>query len=521
MIRIYSGYSECGGSCLAFINLTNALNQAGYDTTFYGTNSFPLNRCKYVQLKTKLIEHNPEDSLIIHYITNPFNNKPNVKKLIYSSHEQEVYPIKGINYKIFDKIHYVSDHQRQFHNVNHPYFILPNVLDSLVPNPKPNKKVAGIIGSIDRNKQTHISIERAIQDGFEDIWIFGNIHDPIYYEQKVDSLIDGKRVKMLGYMENKQKMYDMITHMYISSLRECLPYTIGECMKTNTIVCGIEGKNYLDCKFMDTEEIVKKWVEELGIEKKNEEKIVVNEKPKISAYFVCFNEAHIIPHLLRYYSTFCDKITIVDNFSNDGTEEIVKKFKNTEIEKFDTDGKFRDDIHARIKNNIWKKDVGKFDYIIVADADEFIVHSDFIKFLEDKRKEGYTIFRPYGFHMIADLDLDLKEDDNIFEKVNMGLRITSMDKFSMFDCNKIKEINLSVGAHSCNPIGDIKLYYKDDLKLKHFKFLGMKNHLEGCRAIKARFSEFNRRNNLATYYLETDSYHERDYMNFYNQRTLV
>jgi hypothetical protein len=36
MIKIISGWSNKGGSTIALIALTNALNAEGYETTFYG-----------------------------------------------------------------------------------------------------------------------------------------------------------------------------------------------------------------------------------------------------------------------------------------------------------------------------------------------------------------------------------------------------------------------------------------------------------------------------------------------------
>ena len=46
MVKIVSGWSNRGGSTFAFINLTNALNKAGYDTTFYGPHEWHLDKCK-------------------------------------------------------------------------------------------------------------------------------------------------------------------------------------------------------------------------------------------------------------------------------------------------------------------------------------------------------------------------------------------------------------------------------------------------------------------------------------------
>ena len=46
MIKIISGWSDKGGSTFAFINLTNTLNEYGYDATFYGPHTWHLDKCK-------------------------------------------------------------------------------------------------------------------------------------------------------------------------------------------------------------------------------------------------------------------------------------------------------------------------------------------------------------------------------------------------------------------------------------------------------------------------------------------
>ncbi|MEM4260958.1 MAG: hypothetical protein QXG00_06990, partial [Candidatus Woesearchaeota archaeon] len=108
MIRIYSGWTNPGGSTVAFINLTNALNEAGYETILMGQQPWPMNKCRFELVQGK-IQLNPEDILIVHF-TNKITSRPPVKKLILSCHEQNIFPLKNINYRVFDKIHYVSEH---------------------------------------------------------------------------------------------------------------------------------------------------------------------------------------------------------------------------------------------------------------------------------------------------------------------------------------------------------------------------------------------------------------------------
>lgn len=250
----------------------------------------------------------------------------------------------------------------------------------------------------------------------------------------------------------------------------------------------------------------------------------MNKDIKISAYFITYNSEKIIPHLLRYYSQFCKKITIIDNCSTDNTEKICKTFDNVTFIRFDTKETFNDHANMTIKNDIWKKDANDFDYIIVGDNDEFLYHKDgMMNFITQKDEEGFTIFRPQGYHMIGDLKLDLKYDDNILEKIPTGFRISSMDKPILFNCKKIKDMNFCVGCHNCAPMGDEVNIWQDDknFKLLHYKFLGLNFHLDRCRKLRTRLSDFNKHYKLGTYYLEGDTYHKNDYMHFYNNRKIV
>jgi glycosyltransferase involved in cell wall biosynthesis len=110
------------------------------------------------------------------------------------------------------------------------------------------------------------------------------------------------------------------------------------------------------------------------------------DKPIVHAFFLCYNEEFILPHLLEYYLKFCDKIFILDNKSTDKSVEIIDSFPNTEVIEWDSNGQVRDDLYLEIKNNIWKQSRGKCDYVIVGDADEFLYHDNMIDFLTRSKK---------------------------------------------------------------------------------------------------------------------------------------
>lgn len=244
-------------------------------------------------------------------------------------------------------------------------------------------------------------------------------------------------------------------------------------------------------------------------------------KPIVHAYFICFNEENILPHLLKYYLSFCEKVTILDNLSTDKSVEIVKSFKNTEVIPYNSNNELNDGIYIQLKNNVWKSSIGLADYVIVGDCDEFLYHENMIEFLIESKKNNITLFKPEGYHMVADQNFNLSIDDNLIDLVKMGIRLNVLDKLMMFDCNKIKEINYNFGCHTANPQGEIKLHQYNGLKMLHYKFLGMENHLYKNKIRKERLSDFNKKNGFGLYYLYTEEECINDYIKYLNSRKKI
>lgn len=267
MIKIITGHSDGGGSTIAHINLTNLLNDNGYDCILYGRDEWHLDKCKSgLLIDVQIYE---DDIVIVHFL--PIHQRPRCKKFILSLHEKHLYPIKHMNYKAFDKIHYIRESQRKWHDLDHPYFECMYIQNKLVANKKTCKgKVAGIIGSIDPNKQIHLSIERALKKKFKKIKLFGKIIMEDYYKSTIIPLIEAHPdiIEPPTYIEDKQAMYDQITDVFHTSKSEVCPYIQGECIITKT---RFHGNQQTEEKYtvMTDSEILKIWVKELELEKEN------------------------------------------------------------------------------------------------------------------------------------------------------------------------------------------------------------------------------------------------------------
>lgn len=253
-IKIVSGHSEKGGSTTSFIRLTNQLNQEGFDVTFYGPHSWHIDKCKSGFLKEVVFEK--DDIVIIHFLSLP--QRPNVKKIILGLHEKNLFEISKMN-TFWDKVVFLNEEHRKYHKDYLGSFdIIPNLQEELIHrDKKPLNNVAAVVGTIDQNKQTHISIERALSDNCDKVYIFGTISDKNYFEKYVSPLLSEKVIH-LGYMENKQQMYDMVGRVYLSSKSEVAPLVAEECNSTGTLFFGNSVTNFHEKKF-NNQQIIDKW----------------------------------------------------------------------------------------------------------------------------------------------------------------------------------------------------------------------------------------------------------------------
>ena len=253
-IKILTGFSEKGGSTFAFINLTNELNKNGYDCTLYGPHKWHLDKCNSDLLLNLSFES--DDIVITHFLN--LQSRPEVKKVILSCHEKNLFEVGKVN-QYWDKVVFLNEEHRNYHkDYTGPYTIIPNLTQNLNKKEKPElEKVAGIIGSFDYNKQTHVSIQKAISDGCEKIYLFGEPKTK-YFDDYVKPMCNDK-VILKGFMDDKQKMYDMIGVVYNSSLSEVASLVKDECELTGTKFIGVNSTSHNNLK-LPNQEIIDKWI---------------------------------------------------------------------------------------------------------------------------------------------------------------------------------------------------------------------------------------------------------------------
>jgi hypothetical protein len=261
MVKIVSGYSEKGGSTSAFIDLTNELNKYGVDTTFYGPHKWHLDKCKSGILDNSFVV-DLNDILICHFLQLP--SRPNAKKVILSCHEKWWFKVGELK-QYWDTAIFLHDEHREYHyEYNGEYVIIPNLKPNLKPKEKPELDfIAGIIGAIEDRKQTHLSIQRALDDGCEKIKIFGHINNQNYYDKFVQPLLNNN-IEIVGFLNDKQSIYDSIGRVYHSSKGEVACLVKDECWLTNTKFFGNEETNNI-VSSLSNDEIIDLWKKTLEI----------------------------------------------------------------------------------------------------------------------------------------------------------------------------------------------------------------------------------------------------------------
>lgn len=259
-IKIISGFSEKGGSTIALINLCNKFNDMGYDCTFYGPHKWHLDKCNGQLMSQFTFESS--DRIICHFIN--LKERPNVKKIILSCHEKNIFEV-GLIKQFWDEVVFLNQKHKDYHWLYMgKYHLIPNLKQNLIFKEKNDlDKIAGVIGTFDPNKQTHISIQRALKDGCDKVYLFGEPKSHPNFESMVKPLLSDK-VILKGFFENKQEMYDMIGRVYHSSLSEVATLVKDECELTGTKFFGNEATDYEPIP-MTNDEIIKTWIKILEL----------------------------------------------------------------------------------------------------------------------------------------------------------------------------------------------------------------------------------------------------------------
>lgn len=183
-----------------------------------------------------------------------------------------------------------------------------------------------------------------------------------------------------------------------------------------------------------------------------------------------FNEERILPYTLRHYDQYVERYFIWNHGSTDRTREICEA--NPKVTLFNLPaGPFDDSENAEIKNNAWKSHIhpDNYDFVILADCDEFLYHPDLIGLLTKYKEQGILIPRIEGYQMFAEEFPNT--DGQIYDVVKRGRRALNYDKYIII--NPAVTPNYSYGCHFINPTGNVTYSETAEIKLLHYKIFGV------------------------------------------------
>lgn len=207
----------------------------------------------------------------------------------------------------------------------------------------------------------------------------------------------------------------------------------------------------------------------------------------LTVYSFNYNEEIMLPFFLKHYSSIAKKIVIYDNQSTDSSLQILKDWKDCEIEirEYDTNDKLDNQTLINIKNECWKN--ADTEYVVVCDLDEFLYHSNLNDYI--KKNSDADIFNIQGYNMIGN-EIPENNLEYLYNIIKCGVSDINFSKNIFFKKTNMIQSNYGPGAHSNNFKGHKRLIKTDDeLKLLHYKWLSCQYVIDKHKMLKNRRSE--------------------------------
>ena len=217
----------------------------------------------------------------------------------------------------------------------------------------------------------------------------------------------------------------------------------------------------------------------------------------VEAFILAWNESETIHLTIKHYQKFCDKITIYDHFSDDGTAEIAEQM-GCFIKYFGVKGELDDKTYLNVKNTCYKRSTAK--WVIVCDADEILWHPNIKEILEG----DCTIFNTIGWDVFSN---EMPVDD--FLEIQTGQFTPNYCKKIIF--NPAIDIRFQYGCHVCVPEGHIKAC-SEPLTLFHYRNIGGYKRLsDRHETYRERLSKANIRYGLGIHYTYPEEQRKKEW----------
>jgi glycosyltransferase involved in cell wall biosynthesis len=156
---------------------------------------------------------------------------------------------------------------------------------------------------------------------------------------------------------------------------------------------------------------------------------------------------------------------VFDNGSTDGSLELLQQHSDLiTVKHFDTPEGKDNAVMANLKNECWKASRGQADLVVVCDLDEMLIPVSGA--LRRMLNSSATICRPLWYDLVSEQEPTYHKGILLHEERPMAAYLYG-SKAVIFNPNKIEETNYGVGAHTCEPQGDVRWYGGGDMYLLH------------------------------------------------------
>lgn len=219
----------------------------------------------------------------------------------------------------------------------------------------------------------------------------------------------------------------------------------------------------------------------------------------IYVLLLCYNEESIILQTIQYYTRIFPTATILvyDNHSTDGSREIAVQ-AGAHVTLFGHADRKDNTMNIQVKNAAWKA-LPSPCWVFCLDMDEWVKIT--VAQLYEEQCKHTSVIRTVGYQMVADVDVD----DLSLRDITHGLHDHMMSKPVAFHLPNINTIGYALGAHTCNPEGDVQ-YSDSAYPLYHFKYIGLR-HLTKNHITNHRRTDIQRKENprSSTHYTSDES----------------
>lgn len=199
--------------------------------------------------------------------------------------------------------------------------------------------------------------------------------------------------------------------------------------------------------------------------------------PKVDVYSIMRDEIVILPYFLRHYETIADRIFVWDDGSVDGTREMLEAHPKVTILPCNLGRS--DDVY--FIEHLWPQykqfSRGKADWVICADADEFVYHPDLFERLAYFDTNNVKIIRLCGILMYS--EKMPTTSGQIYEEIKHGWIDRWYRKAILFTPDV--DMNWAVGRHHCKIPDGVKCMRGTGINLLHYRHLGEQYFLDRCQ----------------------------------------